>query len=126
MQPLPSFIAELSLSEIVPHVDHVPREARTTGDKLLLDAIRRFGLLHPLIVFPVNAKRYRILDGHRRYLCARQLTLEYVPCRILPSMDDAEYETRRYLIHETVHPWAQVDESAWKDKLDSLQAILSA
>lgn len=53
----------------------------------LVDSIKRFGLLQPLLVTP-SAGRARVVDGARRLHAARLAGLRTVPC-IVQDVDDA-------------------------------------
>ena len=65
----------------------------------LMDSIRRLGILNPLIVRPLEDGRYEIIAGHRRYLAAKALGLEEVPC-IIRAYGDLDTIIAR--IHENV------------------------
>jgi ParB-like chromosome segregation protein Spo0J len=52
-------------------------------DKGLLDSVRRFGLLQPIIATPSGAT-WQVIDGRRRVLCARELEWGQIPALVLP------------------------------------------
>lgn len=52
-------------------------------DKGLLDSVRRFGLLQPIIATP-SGETWQVIDGRRRVLCARELEWEQIPALVLP------------------------------------------
>lgn len=63
-----------------------PRETlRTTADedklKELILSIKRYGLIHPIVVFKKGSK-YEIIAGHRRYLACCALKMREIPCYI--------------------------------------------
>lgn len=71
-----------------------PEQARTSKKSLeegiddLAESIKRFGLLHPITVFPENGK-YILIAGQRRLLAVRQLGWEEIPARVLSTRPDA-------------------------------------
>lgn len=75
-------------------------------DKALLDSVRAFGVMNPIIVTEKVARSgkaaYRIHMGRRRVRAARALGLEYIPARVYPDgcaitqvMSLADHGTRR-------------------------------
>ena len=54
--------------------------------KALAEAIKRFGFTQPIICDESKV----ILAGHGRFMAAKQLGLEVVPCRIVESLTDQE------------------------------------
>jgi len=71
-----------------------PEQARTSKKSLeegiddLAESIRRFGLLHPITVFPEEGK-YILIAGQRRLLAVKQLDRDEIPARVLSSRPDA-------------------------------------
>ena len=51
--------------------------------------IQRTGYIPPLLVMPVAQDRYKIVDGYHRWLVAKELNMQTVPCQVL-EMDDTE------------------------------------
>lgn len=103
------------LAQLEPHPDYFPAGLDTREeDQCLRQSMDRFGILHPLIVYPVGRDRYRILDGYRRYVCARELGLSRVYCHVVPKLTIAEHAHWRFVIHDTVLPWTQADMARWK------------
>ncbi len=71
-----------------------PEQARTSKKSLeegiddLAESIKRFGLLHPITVFPEEGK-YILVAGQRRLLAVRQLGWKEIPARVLSTRPDA-------------------------------------
>lgn len=69
-----------------------PEQARTSkveeGIDELTESIKRFGLLHPVTVFPKEGK-YILVSGQRRLLAAKQLGWEEIPANVLSTPPDA-------------------------------------
>lgn len=64
-----------------------PRKAfglRSGGDhNRLLKSVRYYGIEEPIKVSEISEGRYIIMDGHRRFACAKELNFKKVPCRCL-------------------------------------------
>lgn len=72
--------------------DLIPRYAGRTDNPnrmdderfaLLVEAIRAEGFLQPILVTPTADGRFRIEDGHHRWLAAREVGLKSVPAVVL-------------------------------------------
>src|SRR6476469_4398271 len=98
---------DLPLASVHPHPSHA-RFLRETDadDQRLLESIRTFGLLKPLMVHKV-AGAFAIVDGHRRYQCARILGMTILPCLVYPKLTGGDYEYLRFVLHDTVKPWTK-------------------
>ncbi len=68
----------------------------------LSDSIAKLGVLHPLVVRPVEGERCEIISGHQRKKAAAKAGLSEVPCRVMDvdectaelMLIDANLETR--------------------------------
>ena len=56
--------------------------------KQLMESIRRYGILNPLIVRPIPEGMYEIISGHRRKYAAEQLEYRKVPVVIRNMKDE--------------------------------------
>jgi len=71
-----------------------PEQARTSKKSLeegiddLAESIKRFGLLHPITVFPEEGK-YILIAGQRRLLAVKQLGWDEIAARVLSTRPDA-------------------------------------
>lgn len=76
----------------------------------LLRSIDKLGIENPLIVCAMKVPdRYLIIDGHRRYLCAKALQLETVPCRIYPKLPPTELALRRFEVQNNRVEWGPLE-----------------
>lgn len=57
---------------------------------MLETAIKKVGFLQPVLVRPLTAGRYEIVDGHHRVKAARRLGYTDLPCVVLNESDDAK------------------------------------
>lgn len=64
--------------------------------KEMLESIKNFGIMQPLIVRPIKDGKYQILAGHNRRSCARELGINKYPCIIKENLSDDE--AKIYLI----------------------------
>lgn len=64
--------------------------------KEMIESIRNFGIMQPLIVRPIKDGKYQILAGHNRRSCARELGITKYPCIIKENLSDDE--AKIYLI----------------------------
>ena len=76
---------ELSLNviETDPNQPRKVFELRNGGDHTrLLKSIQYYGIEEPIKVCEIDTKRYVIMDGHRRFVFAKELGFKTIPCRI--------------------------------------------
>lgn len=113
-RPYPVRFAELPL-DVIERDYNQPRKAfglRGGGDhSRLLKSISHYGIEDPIKVCEVEKGRYLIMDGHRRFACAKELELEKVPCRIYPKMNDGEFEARRYEMQNNRRDWRPIEKA---------------
>lgn len=66
----------------------------TDGGELLLESVKKQGILHPPLVQPPKETggKYRLVFGQRRWNCAKKLKLETIRVTVDDSMSDAEVE----------------------------------
>ncbi|MFF2144264.1 ParB/RepB/Spo0J family partition protein [Kitasatospora sp. NPDC058190] len=90
-QPAPvpgASFAELPLDAITPN----PRQPREVfdADKLaeLVASIKEVGLLQPIVVRQVEAERYELIMGERRWRASREAGLERIPAIVRATEDD--------------------------------------
>jgi ParB/RepB/Spo0J family partition protein len=93
----------------------------------LLESIEEVGILVPLTVFEEQENQYVLIDGQRRWICAKRLNFRTVPVNIIarPSTK-VEYVLRMFNIHNVREDWKlmptalklQVILDEFKDKTD--------
>lgn len=83
----------------------------TDGDEnRLLVSIRELGLQTPLKVME-NGDNYLLIDGHRRYLCAKKIGFKKMPCIVEPKMSEGEIELMRYETQNNRRDWKPIERS---------------
>ncbi|MDR6546694.1 ParB/RepB/Spo0J family partition protein [Chryseobacterium rhizosphaerae] len=113
-KPRPFKFLELPL-DVIEGDPNQPRKAfglETGGDyDRLMKSILHYGIEDPIKVSEIEQGRYLIMDGHRRFACAKELGLETAPCRIYPKMSDGEFETRRYEMQNNRRSWKPMEKA---------------
>ncbi|SKB99837.1 ParB/RepB/Spo0J family partition protein [Soonwooa buanensis] len=122
LKPYPFQFEELPV-DLIETDSKQPRkvfELRGGGDlSRLLKSIQHYGIEDPIKVSKIEDGRYIIMDGHRRYSCARELKFEKVPCRIYPKMNDGEFEARRYEMQNNRKDWRPIERANSLHKIRS-------
>ncbi len=77
----------LPLNQIVPNPDQ-PSKVRGNPSPTLKESIRRFGVLQPIVVRPLEEGKYMIVSGERRYRAALALGMKEIPA-VVREMDDS-------------------------------------
>lgn len=109
----PKFIfAELPVAQVQRDQNQPRQDFGAEGEKNKLKlSIKNYGIEDPIKVSQIAEKRYIIIDGHRRFICAQKLGMKTVPCRIYPKMTDGEFETRRYEMQNNRRAWNPLEKS---------------
>src|SRR2546427_3412265 len=72
----------------------------------LLNSIMQVGIQVPLTVFRADTpSRYVLLDGERRWICARKLNLSKVPTIVYPKPSRLQNILRMFNIHNVREQW---------------------
>ena len=83
-------IRSIPLKDLVTYHNHTYKVLDNEDMDILVDSIRDYGILLPIIVRELNGGKYEIISGHRRRFAAEKLGLSEVPCRVLDLDDDME------------------------------------
>ncbi|SRR6266446_858164 len=99
-------VKKLRTDELSPN----PHNPRYLFDKkpmdVLRDSIRRVGILVPLTVyFDSRRKRHVILDGQRRWMCAKDIGLAEVPVNQVAEPTLVQNIVTMFQIHNTREDW---------------------
>lgn len=88
----------------------------------LLNSIKKFGIRVPLAIYEeVPDKKYFLMDGERRWLCAKKLNMGTVPAIVEPKPTRLENILRMFNIHNVRIQW---DLFAIALKLKEIQELL--
>jgi ParB family chromosome partitioning protein len=88
----------------------------------LLDSIREVGIKVPLSVYR-QAGRFVLIDGERRWRCARKLNLKSVPAIVQPKPGRLENILTMFNIHNVRSDWDLMPTAL---KLDQVRKLLKA
>lgn len=79
------------------------------ADRWLLDSVTMYGMLIPIVVEQVGERQYRIVDGQRRYLCAKKLDSYRVPCMIYPKLSKADRAHLAWVLNCERKAWTKAE-----------------
>jgi ParB family transcriptional regulator, chromosome partitioning protein len=101
-----SSVKKVRVAELFPN----PHNPRVLFDRepmeILEDSIRKVGILVPLTVYWESArKRYVILDGQRRWICAQKVGLEKVPINEVAEPTLVQNIVTMFQIHKLRADW---------------------
>ena len=100
-------IKEVPLSALFLQVGHIPHPTldNAAGEQLLR-SVQQLGLLQPLLVSKEEGSdRFLIIDGARRFLCARELRMKKVWCMVhSKKLAPGDYEIIRIQLHASHKP----------------------
>jgi ParB/RepB/Spo0J family partition protein len=74
-------------------------------------SIQHYGIQQPITVTEYESGRFKIIDGHRRFICANELSFSVVPCLVYPKLSSGEMEARRYEMQNVRRPWKPLERS---------------
>lgn len=98
---------------VVEYDSNQPRKDLEKGIMVanLKPSIAHHGIQQPITVTEYKEGKFKIIDGHRRYKCAKELELSVVPCLVFPALSDGELEVRRYEMQNLRRPWKPLERS---------------
>lgn len=83
-------IYEIPLSQIANFPDHPYKVKEDESMTELIDSIKEYGLLQPVIVRKIDEDHYEMISGHRRKRAYELADIETIPCRVREmSRDEA-------------------------------------
>jgi ParB family transcriptional regulator, chromosome partitioning protein len=97
-------LEDISPDEIKKNPDNPRMIFREEDMQALLESIRAVGIKVPLSVYR-DRDHYVILDGERRWRCARKLNLATVPALVQPKPDKLENLLMMFNIHKVRVDW---------------------
>jgi ParB/RepB/Spo0J family partition protein len=83
---------EIELKKIQPNRFNPRTEFSKIGLDQLVDSIRQFGVLEPVVLRPIKEGRYEIVVGERRYRAAQQVGIDKIPATVHDYSDDEVLE----------------------------------
>ena len=108
----PARVARIATERIQPNPHNPRRLFDEEPMTILKESIQKLGILVPLDVYPRNANKtdsrkdpFVLLDGERRWRCAKELGLVSVPVIIVEQPDDAQNILTMFHIHNVREGW---------------------
>ncbi len=80
----------VSLDRIVPNANQPRQNFDENGMQELIDSVREKGMLQPLTVREIDADKFEIIAGERRFRAAKEVGLEWVPVYVISVESDME------------------------------------
>lgn len=74
-------------------------------------SIKEHGILDPIKVSEVEDNRFKIIDGHRRYIVAQKLGFQTIPCIVYPELNKGDLETNRFELQTNQRRWKPSERS---------------
>ena len=81
------FISQLPPDKLTPFEKHPYQVREDTAMDELVESVRTYGILSPLLARP-KGEGYELVSGHRRRLAAQKLGLSTVPVLVREMTDD--------------------------------------
>lgn len=95
-------IEQLQMDSSQPRTDYGVEGAHNQ----LSESLKEWGVQVPLVVMDVDKTgRYLIIDGHRRYLCAKRIGLKELPCIVCDKAYQQKLDRFRYEIQNNRRAW---------------------
>ena len=82
-------IQEIKVSECAAFQDNPFRVRDDEGMELLVQSIKEFGVMTPIVVRPVKEGGYEIVSGHRRIHACRRAGIEVIPALVRDMKRDS-------------------------------------
>lgn len=100
-------LRELNISDVVPNAANPRLDFPQDELDRLTGSIDQEGVLVPIVVFP-RGDKYVLVDGERRYRCARDLGHEAIPALITKERSEREVLQQMFNIHLIREPWRDI------------------
>lgn len=81
-------VIEVNISELVSFKDHPFKVQDDEKMADMMESIKQYGVMHPIIARPIEDGKYEIIAGHRRKYACEKLGIEKIPVRVLELDDD--------------------------------------
>lgn len=109
-------LRELRIDEVVPNSANPRLDFPQDELDRLADSIDHEGVLVPIVVYPSGGK-FVLVDGERRYRCARDLGLDTIPALVTGERSEREVLQQMFNIHLIREPWRDIPTAKALQKL---------
>ena len=100
-------LRELNVSDVVPNAQNPRLDFPQDELDRLTDSIDLEGVLVPIVVYP-KGDQYVLVDGERRFRCARDLGHIKIPALITTERSEREVLQQMFNIHLIREPWRDI------------------
>lgn len=100
-------LRQLNVSDVVPNARNPRLDFPQDELDKLTDSIELEGVLVPIVVYPKDDK-YVLVDGERRFRCARELGHSKIPAVITTERSEREVLQQMFNIHLIREPWRDI------------------
>ncbi|HEU5476129.1 MAG TPA: ParB/RepB/Spo0J family partition protein [Actinophytocola sp.] len=100
-------LLELSVEDVIPNERNPRLDFPQDELDRLADSIDQEGVLVPIVVFLHDGK-YVLVDGERRYRCARELGHVKIPALVTKERSEREVLQQMFNIHLIREPWRDI------------------
>jgi ParB family transcriptional regulator, chromosome partitioning protein len=105
LTPQSARVTKLSVSKIEPNPHNPRRLFDDEPMRILRESIEKLGVLVPITVYPGEHDDFVLLDGERRWRCAKELQLQTIPAIIVDKPDDTRNILTMFHIHNVREGW---------------------
>ncbi|NUU05907.1 ParB/RepB/Spo0J family partition protein [Leifsonia sp. C5G2] len=109
-------LRELNVSDVIPNAQNPRLDFPQDELDRLTDSIDLEGVLVPIVVYPKEGK-YVLVDGERRFRCARDLGHSKIPALITTERSEREVLQQMFNIHLIREPWRDIPTAKALQKL---------
>lgn len=104
---IPAHVAKIRVTHISPNPHNPRRLFDEEPMRILEESIEKLGILVPVTVYEEEKKssQYVILDGERRWRCAKELRLKWVPAIIVEKPSEERNILTMFHIHNVREGW---------------------
>jgi len=126
MAEFASTFKDLPVDQIEQDPDQPRKDlAVQADDTRLQNSLREIGMQQPIVVLQIDDKRYKIIDGHRRHIAAKELGFKTVPCRIFKKLPKGELERLRFEIQNNRREWKPLERSDALERIKTVKGFTS-
>jgi len=115
-------LKELAIADVTPNASNPRLDFPASELERLAESIDLEGILVPIVVYPKDGK-FVLVDGERRFRCAKELGLSVVPALVTTERSEHDVLLQMFNIHLIREPWKDVPTALALGKLaDSLES----
>ncbi|MBU0953279.1 MAG: ParB/RepB/Spo0J family partition protein [Nanoarchaeota archaeon] len=102
---------EIPLEKIQPDPNQPRKDLGIDEENRLINSMREIGLRSPIAVVKIGENKYRLINGHRRFACAKLLGWKTIRCEIHPETEEGEIKRLRFDLQNNIRSWKPLERS---------------